>query len=106
MKMWLDDVRPAPAGYKEVTNVKEAKMHCCQMLDSNKVLCIEEFHLDHDAGDYAKMGGDYIELLKWLEEKQHINGWVIKAIFKFHSMNPVGVEMMKRICRANGWKYE
>ena len=106
MKLWIDDVRPAPEGYKRITNVHEAQLICCQHLNPARELIIEEFNLDHDAGDFASMGGDYVEILKWLEKKQHIDGWKIPAVFKFHSMNPVGVEMMKRICRANGWRYE
>jgi hypothetical protein len=103
MRLWIDDVRPAPEGYKLITSVAEAKTICCQHLNTNKELNIEEINLDHDAGDYRSMGGDYIELLNWLEEKTHCEDWVINAIFKFHSQNPVGVENMKRVCRSNNW---
>ena len=104
MKLWIDDVRPAPDGYVWVKSVHSAKIYCCQHIDPHHALRIEEFHLDHDAGDYQYDGGDYIELLKWLEEKQYLSHWKIEAIFKFHSMNPVGVDNMKRICHKNGWR--
>lgn len=60
--------------------------------------------LDHDSGDFNYQGGDYIELLKWLEEKQHIENWKIPTKFHLHTANPVGVENMRRIIQKNGWK--
>lgn len=104
MKLWIDDLRPAPAGYCWVKSVHEAKIYCCQHLSSDNILKIDEFHLDHDAGDYAYAGGDYIELLKWLEEKQYCKYWRINGVFKFHSMNPIGVQNMRAIIQKNGWK--
>ena len=58
---------------------------------------IELIDIDHDAGDYAKYGGDYIALLNWLEETGR------NYPIRIHSMNPVGVENMRRIIRRNGW---
>ena len=55
--------------------------------------------LDHDAGDFACNGGDYIKLLDWLEE-HNINS----ITFHIHSMNPVGVMNMRRIIQKNHWK--
>lgn len=101
MKLWLDDIRPAPEGYKWVKTVNEAKTHCCRSLNSNKELLIEEFDLDHDAGDYEQ---DYIELLKWLEEKTYTQNWVINSTFKIHSQNIVGRNNMNAIIERNGWK--
>ena len=75
------------------------------MLDYNNPLCeevirelsIDVIDLDHDAGDYAYDGGDYIKLLDWLEETER------SYPIRIHSMNPVGVENMRRIIRRNGW---
>lgn len=103
MKLWIDDVRPAPEGYKHCTNVNEVQIHCCQMIDAHKVLHIEEFNLDHDAGNYYSMGGDYIQILNWLESKQYFENWMINAVFHIHSQNPVGVENMRAIIKRNGW---
>ncbi len=102
MKLWVDDVRPAPEGYEWIKTVSDAKFYCVLCYHDNK-LNIDEIHLDHDAGDFYKYGGDYDEIVKWLEEKHYVDGWNIPTVFKFHSMNPVGVENMKRICAANGW---
>lgn len=101
MKLWLDDIRPAPKGYVWISCVDNAILLCSKHLNK-----IEEFNLDHDAGTFRAYGGDYINLLKWLEMMSHTQGCEINAIFKFHSMNPVGVKNMKAICYANNWKVE
>lgn len=59
---------------------------------------IELIDIDHDAGDYAQYGGDYIKLLDWLEETGR------NYPIRIHSMNPVGVANMRRIIERNGWK--
>lgn len=56
--------------------------------------------LDHDAGDYAFDGGDYIEVLKWLEREQLPD---IGYTFHLHTMNPVGRDNMRTIINYNGW---
>lgn len=90
MKLWLDDVRPAPNGYDyHAYSVDAAKM----MIKSAEELGeeIEIISLDHDLGDYAKHGGDGICLLDWLVER-HTFYPVI-----FHTANPVGRANMQRI---------
>ena len=59
---------------------------------------IELIDIDHDAGDYASDGGDYIKLLDWLEETGR------NYPIRIHSQNPVGVANMRRIIQRNGWK--
>ena len=59
---------------------------------------IELIDIDHDAGDYAELGGDYIKLLEWLEETGR------SYPIHIHSQNPVGVENMRRIIQKNGWR--
>ena len=104
MKLWIDDIRLAPEGYRWVKSVHEAKVVCCQLIDPKKVLHIDEFNLDHDAGDYAYLGGDYIEFLKWLSKKFYCSNWKITGTFHIHSMNTVGVQNMRAIIQKNGWK--
>lgn len=105
MILWVDDVRPPPyqKGYRWVRSVNEAKK---AIEDFERKISqgymypfaqIELIDLDHDAGDYAYDGGDYIKLLDWLEE----NGAVYDI--RIHSMNPVGRENMRRIIERNGW---
>ena len=102
MKLWVDDVRPAPEGYKWCKTVNEAKWaisYVEEMLSKTKdsYYKLEFIDIDHDAGDYANDGGDYIKLLNWLEETGR------NYPIRIHSMNPVGVENMRRIIRRNGW---
>ena len=66
MKLWVDDVRPAPEGYVwcftvrgAIDGIKEAEFY-------NET--IELIDIDHDAGVHADNGGDYIRILDWLEE--------------------------------------
>ena len=103
MKLWIDDVRPAPEGYMWLKSVNEAIRYIeiyGDYLDFDNVLVdlVEIIDIDHDAGKYAQYGGDYIKLLDWLEETGH------NYPIHIHSMNPVGVENMRRIIQRNGWK--
>ena len=97
MRLWVDDVREAPDGYVWLKSVNDTKT-----LISLSVLFksedIELIDIDHDAGDYASDGGDYIRLLDWLEETGR------SYPIRIHSQNPVGVENMRRIIERNGWK--
>lgn len=103
MKLWVDDVREAPQGYRWVRSVYEAKVvirnHETMLKASGgKVRYqIELIDIDHDAGDFASDGGDYIKLLDWLEETGR------NYPIHIHSMNPVGRENMRAIIQRNGW---
>lgn len=96
MKFWIDDVRPAPYGYRWVKSVNEAKKLLSSEFYRKYVDLID---IDHDAGEYVKDGGDYIKLLDWMETV----GYAPNTIH-IHSMNSVGVENMRRIIRKNGWR--
>ena len=101
MKIWVDDIRPSPGGYVWCKSVREAK-DTVLMLELyatvNEYYKVELIDLDHDAGDYANDGGDYIKLLDWLEETGR------NYPIRIHSQNPVGVQNMRRIIERNGWK--
>lgn len=86
MKIWLDDIRPAPEGYVWCKSVNSAK----SVIESAKepILLID---CDHDMGDYAYDGGDGIKLLDWLVENS------LFFPIKLHTMNPVGRENMLRM---------
>ena len=103
MKLWIDDVRPAPEGYYWCRTVDSAKATILKYSnhidwDNNLVDEIELIDIDHDAGEYARFGGDYIRLLDWLEETGR------NYPIRIHSMNPVGVANMRAIIEKNGWK--
>lgn len=92
MKIWVDDIRPAPEGYiwcKSVNATIALIEHSYQ---------IDVIDIDYDAGEYANDGGDYLKILDWLE----VTGRCYPI--HIHSMNPVGVENMRRIIRINRWR--
>ena len=95
MKLWVDDVRPAPEGYKWAESVLMAIAIIEVSEDEN--INIELIDIDHDAGDFVCDGGDYIKLLDWLEETGR------NYPIRIHSMNPVGVANMRAIIERNGW---
>ena len=93
MKLWVDDVRPAPSNeYHWVKSVNAAK-RAIEYLEMFSLIDI-----DHDAGEYVSEGGDYIKLLDWLEETGR------SYPIRIHSMNPVGIMNMRKIIERNGWK--
>ncbi len=99
MKLWIDDVRPAPEGYTWIRSVNYA-IQCISYIESNQDWMndpITIIDIDHDAGDYVNRGGDYIKLLDWLEETRR------NYPIHIHSMNPVGIQNMRAIIERNGW---
>lgn len=96
-KLWIDDVRKPPEGYLWIKTVRDAQAWI-EMCDSFDDECIDVIDIDHDAGAFASQGGDYIKLLDWLE------GTGRSIPIHIHSMNPVGIENMRRIIQRNGWK--
>lgn len=112
MRLWIDDVRPAPEGYTWVKSVEEAKAAICLFEEETENFLdeydfppfdlwnrtIEVIDIDHDAGDYSNYGGDYIKLLDWLEETGR------NYPIHIHSMNVVGRMNMRAIIQKNGWK--
>ena len=95
MKLWVDDVRPAPDDYIWALSVISAKKDILRYERMGEPL--ELINIDHDAGQYAQYGGDYIKLLDWLEETGR------NYPIHIHSANPVGVANMRRIIERNGW---
>lgn len=96
MRLWVDDVRPAPEGYTWCHSVYRVikEIEIAEM--NNEV--IELIDLDHDAGDYWQYGGDYIKVLDWLEETGR------NYPIRIHSQNVVGVQNMRAIIEHNGWE--
>ena len=102
MFLWVDDVREPPYSgeWIVVRSVHQAKVainwYEHQMNDDTILIS-----LDHDAGDFAQDGGDYIKLLDWLEEEGIVD---TGYFFHIHSQNPVGVENMRRVIEHNNWR--
>ena len=128
MKLWIDDIRPAPQGYvwcKSVIDAidcigaSEQAVRCrqweidtamfpvfhngyCPIVENLQKSLeqhkIQLIDIDHDAGEFVSDGGDYIRLLDWLEETGR------NYPIRIHSQNPVGIENMRRIIQRNGWE--
>ena len=100
MKLWIDDIRPAPKGYLWAQSTNEAKAIIKYYIKDywDNTIIID---LDHDAGAEVTDGGDYIKLLDWLEANNIVNE---KFTFHIHSMNPVGIQNMRAIIQKNGWR--
>ena len=96
MKLWIDDVRPAPEGYRWCKSVNSAIDWIKYFEQYNNT--IQLIDVDHDAGDYFWDGGDYVKLLDWLEQTGR------NYPIRIHSMNPVGVANMRAIINRNGWR--
>ena len=93
MKLWIDDIRPAPDGFiwcKSVNQAKAAITAYEHQYSCDNIL----IDLDNDAADYFK-------ILDWLKEKNIVD---TGYFFKIHSKNPVGIMKMEDIIRHNGWR--
>ena len=115
MKLWMDDVRPAPDGYVWATTVREAIYHICRYnresdnswqmyidgwIDRENLerylatWTIEEISCDNDLGENETEG---YKLLDWLEATGR------NYPIRIHSANPVARERMRAIIQRNGW---
>ena len=102
MKIWVDDVREAPTGYVWCKSVNETISLIEKLIKqfeykSDFSRCVEIIDLDHDAGDFFRYGGDYINVLNYLEREN------ISVPVRIHSMNIVGKMNMHAICERNDW---
>ncbi|MGO9833558.1 MAG: YpsA SLOG family protein [Polyangiaceae bacterium] len=86
-RIWLDDVRPEPAGWTRAKTAREA----IALLEAGGV---EAISLDHDLGDETTCGTGY-EVTCWIEEAVATRGFVPPTIH-IHSANVVGRERMQR----------
>lgn len=114
MKIWVDDVRPAPDGFVWMRSVNQVKNFILSLesyedgsLDELDFDWLDEYDgpltlidLDHDAGDYACDGGDYIKILDWMEATGR------NYPIHIHTANPVGFWNMMAIADRNNWEVE
>lgn len=96
IKIWIDDIRTPPSeDWIWIKSVNAAKRYISTIAPYGVAEIM--LSVDHDAGDFASDGGDYIELLKWLEATKR------NYPIRIHSMNVVGRMNMEAICRRNNW---
>lgn len=93
MKLWIDDIKPAPDGFIWCKSVNQAKV---------AITAYEhQYSCDNILIDLDNDADGYFEILEWLEEKNIVD---TGYFFKIHSKNPVGIMKMKDIIRHNGWR--
>ena len=101
VKLYIDDMRDCPYGYIHFKTVNDTLNYIRRMYKVGNT----DFYLDldHDASDiYTPYGGDYINILKNLEDMRNC-GKIrnMHIICHFHSGNIVGVDNMRAIVKAN-----
>jgi hypothetical protein len=96
VKVWLDDLRPAPAGWVHVMTVGEA----IALLESGEV---EELSLDHDLGLVGEQEREQTgyDVLTWIEQRVVTHGFVPPKL-SVHSANPPAHERMLRAIESIG----
>jgi hypothetical protein len=105
MKLWIDDVRPAPEGYVWCKNVNSS-INLIKSFERTALSIYRENNFDDEVLerlwinliDIDQDAGDYIRLLDWLEETGR------NYPIRIHSANVVGVQNMRRIIERKGWK--
>lgn len=109
-KLWIDDRRQPPEEEPTYTLDKSGWLWCRSTNEAITAIRMYDrsfnaetilIDLDHDSGIYHNEGGDYINILKWLE----VTGMVDTGyFFHIHSMNSEGVQNMRAIIEHNGWR--
>lgn len=90
MKVYLDDLRPAPEGWKRVYWPDEA----IALLETGDV---EELSLDHDLGNDVR--GTGYDVLVWIEEAVALRGFKPPNL-RVHSANPAAAVRMQESIAA------
>lgn len=98
-RIYVDDVRLTPdSTYDKHCYTTNETLNCVR---KQYKAGVRDFllDLDHDCGDnYVDDGGDYINILKTLEDLQYSGKLKnCKVYVKLHSMNVVGKQNMKNI---------
>lgn len=98
VKIWIDDIREVPPGFKWIKTVNEF----IKFIEENGTQNISLIDTDHDAGDYQKDGGDYINCFDYLRMIGAKN-----MTIHIHSANPVGANHIRQIIsrmKDDGWR--
>lgn len=91
VKVWLDDIRPAPQGFEWAKDVFTATT----FFNHYEVI---EMSLDHDLGEsvYGETPVDNgVDLIKWMSRNIVPDKW--PSTITIHSMNPGGAKRMEAL---------
>lgn len=92
MRIWLDDIRPAPEGWVWKKNSSEILV----TIIHNSHL-IEEISFDHDLGEDSLSGYDVLNVIETMVFNKT---WEGLLNFHVHSANPVGRKNMERVIES------
>ena len=95
MKLWLDDVRPAPEGWEWAKTAKQA----ISFLNTHSEQ-IEAVSLDHDLGKNAGSGE---HVARHLSGYKQLNP---ETPIRIHSWNPGGARLMAHWLKEAGYPVE
>lgn len=81
MKLWIDDIRPAPEGYIWARSTDDAiiiiktfstfiDMVAYKIEEPQTLPWFDVIDIDYDAEDYADCGGDFINVLNYMEGRE------------------------------------
>jgi hypothetical protein len=93
MKVYLDDIRPAPNGWIRTYSVAET-------IELLKTSNVTHLSLDHDLGIESEVGTGY-DVLLWIEKQVFTTNFNSPDIV-IHSDNPAAVTRMKLAVKRIG----
>jgi len=88
MKVYLDDLRQAPDGWKRTYTARG----CIYLLKNDTVTHLS---LDHDLGNPEHSGTGY-DVMLWIEEKAYTDSSFSLPVITFHTANPWGRRRMEQ----------
>ena len=98
MKLWLDDLRPAPDdSWLRCTNAFTAIRFLSGQMPKQEV--IVEVSLDHDLGNEQENGTGY-NVISWIEERVHMDKKYTPPKIFIHTANPVAMKRMQAASQA------
>lgn len=100
MKLWVDDIVKAPEGWAWCRSVSGAKVfiETYEKKDKDPLTVIS---VDTDAGCWKDIGGNYIQLLKWLETTGR--NYRVEIHAKDYQNDSEVIKEMQEIIQRNGW---
>jgi hypothetical protein len=94
MKMWVDDLRPAPAGWAHARSYDEALL----LLDRYGA-DITDVSLDHDL-EPAHSDGDYTDGRTGYDVLEALLDRGLRPSIEFHTMNAAGMQRMQDLLES------
>lgn len=89
MKLWLDDLRPAPSGWIAASSYEEAEAIIADHLDR-----ITEVSLDHDLNS-SHSDGDYSDARTGYDVLRLLLARGFQGSIELHSMSAAGIQRMQ-----------